>query len=92
MSSIFVNLEVESTEVLFPLEIEIPEPIDLELDTNIIIHGDFDYYTGETEVTPSEETQVLQTNDLMMQANVTVNPIPQNYGRLSWNGSVLTVY
>lgn len=93
MNGILVNLEIESTEVLFPLEIELEEPIDLELETNIIIRGgSAEYYDGPTEVTPSEDTQVLLTDELMMADNVTVNPIPQNYGRLLWNGSILTVY
>lgn len=48
-------------------------------------------YTGAYEVTPTEETQTLPTEGLMMNQNVTVNPIPNNYGRISWNGSVLTV-
>ena len=48
-------------------------------------------YLGETEVTPSAETQVLQTNGLMLQANITINPIPSNYGLITWNGSTITV-
>ena len=48
-------------------------------------------YTGEYTVTPSSETQVLQTNALRMTGNITVNPIPQNYGLVTWNGSTLTI-
>lgn len=48
-------------------------------------------YTGAYEVTPTEETQTLPTEGLMMNRDVTVKPIPNNYGRISWNGSVLTV-
>ena len=48
-------------------------------------------YTGEYEVTPSEETQVLITKHLRMTDNVTINPIPSNYGLITWNGSILTV-
>lgn len=50
-----------------------------------------DPYTGEYAVTPSSETQVLNTNGLRMTDNITVNPIPQNYGLITWNGSVITV-
>lgn len=50
-----------------------------------------DPYTGEYEVTPSEETQILQTMNKNMTQNVTINPIPSDYGRITWNGSVLTV-
>ena len=51
----------------------------------------FDYYTGPYEVTPSQETQVLNTASLSMAENVVINPVPSNYGRVAWNGSYLTV-
>ena len=47
---------------------------------------DVDDYTDTYEVTPSDETQTLQTNGLRMLGNVTINPIPSNYGRIAWNG------
>ena len=48
-------------------------------------------YEGEYEVTPSEETQTLATDSLYMRSNITINPIPSNYGLITWNGSTLTV-
>lgn len=51
-------------------------------------HGE---YTGKTEVTPSRETQILNTAGLVVNQNIKVNPIPSNYGLITWNGSVLTV-
>ena len=46
----------------------------------------------EKTATPSDETQVV-TFDLEYQglSKVTINPIPSNYGLITWNGSVLTV-
>lgn len=52
---------------------------------------DVEYYTGSYEVTPSAETQTLATADLAMSENITINPIPNNYGLITWNGSTLTV-
>lgn len=48
-------------------------------------------YTGEYEVTPSAETQTLDTAGLRLTRSITVNPIPQNYGLITWNGAFLTV-
>lgn len=48
-------------------------------------------YKGEYEVTPTLETQILQTENLTMSGNVVINPIPSNYGLITWNGTVLTV-
>ena len=48
-------------------------------------------YSGVYEVTPSLETQVLNTAGSLLDQNITVNPIPSNYGLITWDGSVLTV-
>lgn len=50
-----------------------------------------DTYTGSYTVTPSQSTQILETDHLMMAHNVTINPIPSNYGLITYNGSILTV-
>lgn len=50
-----------------------------------------DKYEGEYIVTPSSETQVLNTENLVMAQNLTINPIPSNYGLISWNGSTILV-
>ena len=48
-------------------------------------------YNGPYSVTPSEEQQTLETNGLRMTDNLTINPIPNNYGLITWNGSIITV-
>ena len=48
-------------------------------------------YEGPYTFTPSSEEQVISTNGLMMDGDVTINPIPSNYGLITWNGSYLTV-
>lgn len=50
-----------------------------------------DPYTGEYSVTPSAAAQTLETNGLRMTDNITINPIPTNYGLITWNGSTITV-
>lgn len=50
--------------------------------------GDYD---GPLEITPSDSIQVLPTRNKTLAGNITVNPIPSNYGLVEWNGSVLTV-
>ena len=44
-------------------------------------------YTGTYVVTPSDETQTLDTTDKRMAQPVVINPIPSNWGRISWNGA-----
>ena len=48
-------------------------------------------YTGETEVTPTDETQTLYTAGLKVPENIIVKPIPSNYGKVSYNGSFIFI-
>lgn len=48
-------------------------------------------YEGSYTVTPTQSTQTLPTADKNLAYDITVNPIPSNYGLITWNGSVLTV-
>lgn len=51
----------------------------------------FTPYTGEYEFTPSSETQTIPIYNKIASADIVINPIPSNYGLISWNGSTLTV-
>ena len=52
---------------------------------------DYPEYDGSYEITPSEDTQTLGTAYHVPIADIIVNPIPSNYGLITWNGSTLTV-
>lgn len=56
-----------------------------------VVDYDHPIYDGPKEITPSRETQVLETQEKILITNIVVNPIPKNYGLITWNGSVLTV-
>lgn len=68
-------------------------PVDGEAGTVVkVTEYDLPVYSGQTEITPSEDAQTLQTADKTVLQNIIVNPIPENYGRLLWTGNTLTVY
>lgn len=48
-------------------------------------------YAGPYQVTPGSEAQRLTTHDLRMTEDLIIDPIPSQYGLVTWNGSVLTV-
>ena len=48
-------------------------------------------YNGSYTITPSTTTQTLSTEGLVMKSDLVINPIPSNYGLITWNGSTLTV-
>ena len=76
--------------------------LDGELSLNIPLDGtpdkvlkvaeyDLPVYDGITEITPSQDTQILQTSNKALTRNIVVNPIPSNYGLVTWDGSRLTI-
>ena len=48
-------------------------------------------YTGDYEVTPSQEEQELDTQGCLLTLKVTIKPIPRNYGLVTQRGSIITV-
>ena len=52
---------------------------------------DHDYYQGETTFTPTDTAQTIEVENLVCAENIVINPIPSNYGKITWNGSYLTV-
>lgn len=48
-------------------------------------------YSGDYTVTPSAQAQTLETGGHVLLSNITIEPIPSNYGLITWNGSVITV-
>ena len=50
-----------------------------------------DPYGGPYEVTPTQSAQTLETALKTCVQNIVINPIPSNYGLITYNGSVLTV-
>lgn len=56
---------------------------------------DYEYdrepYEGSYTITPTTSAQILQTENLRMTDNLTIEPIPSNYGLITWNGTILTV-
>lgn len=48
-------------------------------------------YSGEYEFTPTAETQTIPTSNKTLAQDITINPIPSNYGLISWNGAGIKV-
>lgn len=48
-------------------------------------------YEGPYEVTPGQDTQVLDTEGRHTMENIVVQPVPWYYGLITYNGSTITV-
>lgn len=55
------------------------------------IAGQYDPYQGETEFTPGPDPQVVYTRGKVLMSDIVINPIPQQYGLITYNGNVITV-
>lgn len=53
--------------------------------------SDVDYYEGPYEYTPTQAEQTIPIQGQMATRNITINPIPSNYGLITWDGRALTV-
>ena len=48
-------------------------------------------YDGPTVVVPSESAQTLSTELTALMSDIVVQPIPSNWGRIVYDGSIITV-
>ncbi len=53
--------------------------------------GSVPVYPGPTEFTPSTEKQTIEVSGYRLKEDITINPIPSNYGLITWDGSTLMV-
>lgn len=75
-----IDMSVDSTE----------QTLDAVIDVQVGIVG-ADTYDGEYEWTPSQETQTIPISNKRALQDIIINPIPNNYGLITWDGSTLTV-
>lgn len=48
-------------------------------------------YDGPLEFVPSGEPQTVLTAGTVLHEDITISAVPSNWGRISWNGSIITV-
>lgn len=48
-------------------------------------------YDGPTEFTPAQEAQTIEIAGMWAPDDIIINPIPSNYGLITWNGATLLV-
>ena len=65
--------------------------IQTDVATTINVAEKVPTYDGSYEFTPSDSEQVIQIEDKKATANIVINPIPEGWGKITWDGSVLTV-
>lgn len=65
---------------------------DASLTTNVThYHSEYPDYEGGTTFTPSQETQIIPTRHTVLLSDITINPIPSNYGRITYSGGIISI-
>lgn len=72
------------------LNIEQGESVGLIAEPHIVVDSTT-VYDGAYEWTPTQSTQTIEIANKKALEDIIINPIPQNYGLITWNGSTLTV-
>lgn len=73
------------------LSLSVGDPDGLSLSAAEVVNIGANTYDGPYEWTPSTEAQTVQINGKQAQADIIIQPIPNNYGLVTYNGSVITV-
>lgn len=86
-----IVLDVDVSEQ-YDMTVGANDGYEVSTDSKIVINKiGADPYEGEYVITPSGAVQILEIKNKTAVQNITIQPIPQNYGLITWNGSVLTV-
>lgn len=83
-----LNLIIEDQE---GFDLSIGEPEAYEFSIGEVIHLGGEQYTGSYEWTPSRARQIIPISGKQASANIVINPIPNNYGLVTYNGSTITI-
>lgn len=73
-----------------PLAVDVSTPPPLSIDVNR--QDAVPAFAGDNIVTPGDSVQVVRCAGMRMPTDIIVTAVPSSYGRISWNGSTLTVY
>lgn len=84
-----ISVSVEEPEDI-TLEVSEDAPVAISV-SGVVEVPVADTYAGPYEFTPGDLQQIIHIQGLMAVSDITINPIPNNYGKISWNGSTLTV-
>ena len=88
---ITIPMQVSVSEVLLPVAVAVSAvniPVQVAAAYQM---RDGEIYDGPYEFTPTQETQTVSTAEKLLLENIVINPIPQNYGLITYNGSFITV-
>ena len=91
---IAVPMQVAATQASIPVTVSpttATVPTELNEAYKFIKREDHEHYEGTIEFTPTEEQQVISVENMILDTDIIINPIPTNYGLLTMVGSRLRI-
>lgn len=82
-----IGLIIEDEEIVAEIDDEEEITASIELPAAI----ETDPYTGPYVFTPDDTSQIISIADLKAIEDIIINPIPQNYGLITYDGSGIRV-
>ena len=83
-------ISLKVTEDIVNLSVGDESSINLSVG-GLVYYDEHERYDGQYEFTSTNEVQIINTKNMILGENITIKPIPSNYGAIGWNGSFLTV-
>ena len=86
-----IPLDVTPDTVSMSMEVE-PDTITVPIQMGVaVVAGNAPPYVGPYSFTPSQQSQTVSIAGHRATQDITIDPIPSNYGLITWNGAFLTV-
>ena len=86
-----IRLKVNSPPTI-GLSVSTVAPVGLSVSSPVVIREDtIPVYGGPTTFTPTAGEQIVPTAGYKLTTDIVINPIPSNWGLITWNGSTITV-
>lgn len=87
-----VDCTVEESQQQYNMTIaESYQSVNADISVEIVAGSESPPYQGEYVHTPRSETITIPCAEYRMLDNITINPIPSNYGLITWDGRTITV-
>lgn len=92
VTTIIVPVTLTESRTIVPIQLEDDNQlIPMSYTAPIQIIQGVDWYDGSYDFIPTEQAQTIQISDKTARANIIIEPIPSNYGRITYNGSTILV-
>lgn len=88
---IFIPMTVSADAAAIPMAVAVDTVVLQATVGAAIVARPVPDYLGPYEFTPTQGTQTAAVANTRATRDIIINPIPSNYGLITWNGATLTV-